>query len=98
MAVNDSGTKVVVFGGMLDSNNPATDIWVLDVPTLIWTMGPLNQQPRWNHVCAFAGNTTFVAWGGMTRLCCRATTKLGNPWQSTESFAQAIDPRSFFLS
>ncbi|GJJ74545.1 hypothetical protein EMPS_06903 [Entomortierella parvispora] len=63
MVANDDGTKVVVFGGVLDNSIWATDIWVLDVQTLLWTMGPVNQLPRQNPVCAIAGNT-FVAWGG----------------------------------
>ncbi|KAG0022441.1 hypothetical protein BGZ81_008542 [Podila clonocystis] len=63
MAANDDGTKVVVFGGRLDSTLYARDIWILDVPNMIWTQGPSLSEPRASAACVLAGNT-FIAWGG----------------------------------
>ncbi|KAF9300810.1 hypothetical protein BGZ74_007458 [Mortierella antarctica] len=63
MAANDDGTKVVVFGGRLDSSSYARDIWVLDIPNKLWTQGPSLSEPRASSACVVAGNT-FIAWGG----------------------------------
>ncbi|KAF9423338.1 hypothetical protein BGZ94_008327, partial [Podila epigama] len=59
----DDGTKVVVFGGRIDSNTFARDIWILDVPSLLWTQGPSMYEPRVSMACVVAGNT-FIGWGG----------------------------------
>ncbi|KFH63612.1 hypothetical protein MVEG_10306 [Podila verticillata NRRL 6337] len=63
MTANDDGTKVVVFGGRLDSTSYARDIWVLDIPSMLWTQGPSLSEPRASAACVLAGNT-FIAWGG----------------------------------
>ncbi|KAF9311832.1 hypothetical protein BG003_006917 [Podila horticola] len=63
MAANDDGTKVVVFGGRLDSSTYARDIWILDIPNMVWTQGPSLSEPRASAACVLAGNT-FIAWGG----------------------------------
>ncbi|KAG0089174.1 hypothetical protein BGZ92_005172 [Podila epicladia] len=63
MAANDDGTKIVVFGGRLDSSTYARDIWILDIPSALWTQGPLLSEPRASSACVLAGNT-FIAWGG----------------------------------
>jgi len=63
LQLDDDGTKVVVFGGRLDSNSYARDIWILDIPSLLWTQGPSLSEPRASATCVLAGNT-FIAWGG----------------------------------
>lgn len=63
LQLDDDGTKVVVFGGRLDSTSYARDIWILDIPSMLWTQGPSLSEPRASAACVLAGNT-FIAWGG----------------------------------
>lgn len=71
-----NGTKLVLFGGFAPAkltnlstlpSNSFSDIYVLDVATLVWTKGPDGQpkRARSGHVCAMSGDS-FVAWGGVS--------------------------------
>ncbi|KAF9386495.1 hypothetical protein CPC16_007501 [Podila verticillata] len=71
-----NGTKFVLFGGFAPAKltnlstlpgNSFSDIYVLDVATLIWTKGPDGQpkRARSGHVCAMSGDS-FFAWGGVS--------------------------------
>ncbi|KAF9355470.1 hypothetical protein BGX34_010463 [Mortierella sp. NVP85] len=63
MAASENGTKIMIFGGLLDSKAVAGDIWVLDVPTLTWRRGPDSNVKRSMNACTIVDNT-FISWGG----------------------------------
>ncbi|KAF9214075.1 hypothetical protein BGZ59_004375, partial [Podila verticillata] len=48
MAINDDGTKLIVFGGHgLSQNSPTSnEIFILDIPTLTWSSGSPSPQPQ----------------------------------------------------
>ncbi|KAF9566859.1 hypothetical protein EC968_003559 [Mortierella alpina] len=69
MTSNDEGTKVVVYGGRIEpdtTTTPPTEftgtIHVLDVPSGIWTEGPVGTV-RGYMACTLVGDQ-FIAWGG----------------------------------
>ncbi|KAG0379263.1 hypothetical protein BGX24_001086 [Mortierella sp. AD032] len=61
-----NGFKMVLFGGSLRDDLQLGDIYILDVPTMTWTMGSAPPVPlnRSNMACTVGGDN-FVAWGGM---------------------------------
>ncbi|GJJ67968.1 hypothetical protein EMPS_00314 [Entomortierella parvispora] len=64
MEPNEDGTKIVVFGGRLETNLLLTgELWILDVPTMTWTQGPSASQPRYESACTIV-NDTLINWGG----------------------------------
>ncbi|KAI8346555.1 hypothetical protein B0O80DRAFT_237276 [Mortierella sp. GBAus27b] len=63
MAASEDGTKVVVFGGMLDNKVVGSDTWILDVATLTWSSGPDYKTKRCMNACTIVGDT-FIGWGG----------------------------------
>ncbi|KAG0049291.1 hypothetical protein BGZ83_005901 [Gryganskiella cystojenkinii] len=63
MAVNDDGSKVVVYGGRVVGNNVfAGTFFILDVTTGQWTQGP-DGDVRSYMACIIVGDQ-FLAWGG----------------------------------
>ncbi|KAF9125217.1 hypothetical protein BGW39_007562 [Mortierella sp. 14UC] len=64
MAINDEGTKLIVYGGRLETDVFSSQIFILDIPSKTWTTGPLGALPRAYMSCTFAGNQ-FIAWGGI---------------------------------
>ncbi|KAG0316651.1 hypothetical protein BG000_004801 [Podila horticola] len=66
MAINDDGTKLIVFGGHgLPQNSPTSnEIFILDIPTLTWSSGSPSPQPQMYAACAIAGDQ-FIVWGGL---------------------------------
>lgn len=68
----EDGTKIVVFGGLLDFKVVGSDTWVLDVPTLTWTQGPDSKVKRCMNSCTIVGDT-FISWGGNNKGMLRDT-------------------------
>ncbi|KAG0227494.1 hypothetical protein BGW42_002930 [Actinomortierella wolfii] len=62
MAINDDGTKVIVYGGRLSSSGFSGDIFILDLNTTSWTKG-LAGPNRLYATCVIAGDL-FILWGG----------------------------------
>ncbi|KAG0221883.1 hypothetical protein BGW41_006433 [Actinomortierella wolfii] len=63
MAINDDGTKVIVYGGRLPSEpRYSGDIFILDLNTTSWTKG-LAGPNRLYASCVIAGDL-FILWGG----------------------------------
>ncbi|KAH7056299.1 hypothetical protein BKA57DRAFT_450285, partial [Linnemannia elongata] len=59
-----SGTKMLVFGGFDVFAEASIDtLYILDVPTLTWSLGG-KYQPRMGMVCSVSGDY-FIVWGGM---------------------------------
>ncbi|OAQ22197.1 hypothetical protein K457DRAFT_26296 [Linnemannia elongata AG-77] len=59
-----SGTKMLVFGGFDVFAEAGIDtLYILDVPTLTWSLGG-KYQPRTGMVCSVSGDYLIV-WGGM---------------------------------
>ncbi|KAK5823561.1 hypothetical protein F5H01DRAFT_376471 [Linnemannia elongata] len=59
-----SGTKMLVFGGVDVFAEASIDtLYILDVPTLTWSLGG-KYQPRTGMVCSVSGDYLIV-WGGM---------------------------------
>ncbi|KAF9365791.1 hypothetical protein BGX34_008251 [Mortierella sp. NVP85] len=69
MVSSSSGSKVVLFGGGIQGENPTIgDIFILDVPTLTWKKGPSVSPEDARRSCACAiSNDYFIAWGGQVR-------------------------------
>ncbi|GJJ67969.1 hypothetical protein EMPS_00315 [Entomortierella parvispora] len=68
-SVDEDGTKIVVFGGELETANttdflPTSELWFLDVPTMTWTQGPSALQPRSKGSCTIVNNM-LINWGGL---------------------------------
>ncbi|KAG0232139.1 hypothetical protein BGW42_008355 [Actinomortierella wolfii] len=61
MAINDDGTKVIVYGGRLPTGFNG-DIFILDLKTTSWTKG-LAGPVRLYTTCVIAGDL-FITWGG----------------------------------
>ncbi|KAG0041165.1 hypothetical protein BGZ83_002227 [Gryganskiella cystojenkinii] len=63
MAVNEDGSKVVVYGGRVAVNDVfARTFFILDVTTGQWTQGP-DGDVRAYMACTIVGDQ-FLAWGG----------------------------------
>ncbi|KAF9366773.1 hypothetical protein BGX34_007547 [Mortierella sp. NVP85] len=62
-AASEDGSKIVVFGGSLDTKTYYQDIYILDVPTATWKRGPPATVPRTRMACGFHSGQ-FIAWGG----------------------------------
>ncbi|KAF9152042.1 hypothetical protein BG015_005868 [Linnemannia schmuckeri] len=58
-----SGAKMVVFGGR-SSGKISGSLYILDVPTMTWSLGP-SSQPRMAMVCSVSGDN-FIVWGGVS--------------------------------
>ncbi|KAG0203342.1 hypothetical protein BGX33_009160 [Mortierella sp. NVP41] len=59
------GRKMIVFGGRMETQDPVTDLHILDLTTTpyTWMSGTSASSGRAGMACASAGNY-FVAWGG----------------------------------
>ncbi|KAK3822697.1 MAG: hypothetical protein J3Q66DRAFT_424096 [Benniella sp.] len=73
VVISDDGSTLIVFGGRTDPSNVrptseteviSSDIFVLDLFTLIWTRAPDSGKPRMNSVCTLY-NGIFFSWGGI---------------------------------
>ncbi|KAG0206989.1 hypothetical protein BGX33_007073 [Mortierella sp. NVP41] len=62
-AASDDGSKVVLFGGSLDSTTFFDTIYVLDVATGVWTQGQSAPAYRTRMACGFHA-AQFIVWGG----------------------------------
>ncbi|KAF9912690.1 hypothetical protein EC991_009426 [Linnemannia zychae] len=62
-AASEDGSKIVVFGGSLDSNTFFDTIYVLDVTTGVWTQGTSAPAYRTRMACGFKAGQ-FVVFGG----------------------------------
>ncbi|KAF9567715.1 hypothetical protein EC968_003174 [Mortierella alpina] len=63
MAASADGSKIVLFGGSLDSKTYFSTIYIFDVKTLEWTLGQPAADFRTRMACGFRAGQ-FVAWGG----------------------------------
>ncbi|KAF9277677.1 Acyl-CoA-binding domain-containing protein 5 [Linnemannia elongata] len=64
MVTDKDNNRVVVFGGQ-NTNGSLSDIYVLDMNTLVWTRGPGSGTGRIGMACAMY-NDGFLTWGGAT--------------------------------
>ncbi|KAG0373635.1 hypothetical protein BGX24_011449, partial [Mortierella sp. AD032] len=63
VAASEDGSKIVLFGGSLDSNTYFDTIYVLDVVTGVWTQGASAPAYRTRMACGFKAGQ-FVIFGG----------------------------------
>ncbi|KAG0217179.1 hypothetical protein B0O80DRAFT_428730 [Mortierella sp. GBAus27b] len=66
MAISDDGSYLVVFGGRFNTRFDQTiisDIFVLNLDTLVWKKGRSYSKPRTYASCTIVGDT-FLSWGG----------------------------------
>ncbi|ORZ29103.1 hypothetical protein BCR41DRAFT_382958 [Lobosporangium transversale] len=72
MAIDESGTKIVVFGGRVPLNPTSSlpsdstfsgDLYVLDIASRAWRKGASSPVRRGYAACIVVGDQ-FVAWGG----------------------------------
>ncbi|KAG0316893.1 hypothetical protein BGZ97_006207 [Linnemannia gamsii] len=64
MVTDKDNNRVVVFGGQND-NGSLSDIYILDMKTLVWTRGPSIATGRLGMACAMYDDG-FLTWGGST--------------------------------
>ncbi|KAG0354476.1 hypothetical protein BGX24_006901, partial [Mortierella sp. AD032] len=64
MAINDEGTKLIVYGGRLETNVFSSQLFILDISSRTWSSGPAGALPRSYMACTFAGDQ-FIVWGGI---------------------------------
>ncbi|KAF8944636.1 hypothetical protein BGZ47_003964 [Haplosporangium gracile] len=68
MAINEDGSKIIVFGGRIPFENTTTvtsftgTLYILDVATATWTSGQ-GSTPRLYMACTIVGDQ-FITWGG----------------------------------
>ncbi|KAG9066940.1 hypothetical protein KI688_012852 [Linnemannia hyalina] len=62
-AASDDGSKIVLFGGSLDSNTFFSTIYTLDVVSGVWSQGVAAPDYRARMACGFHSGQ-FVAFGG----------------------------------
>ncbi|KAF9920664.1 hypothetical protein FBU30_009481 [Linnemannia zychae] len=62
MAINEEGTKVVIYGGRLRNNTISGEVFILDVDTQQWTPG-VTGPSRMYTACTIAGSQLII-WGG----------------------------------
>ncbi|KAG0203344.1 hypothetical protein BGX33_009162 [Mortierella sp. NVP41] len=72
MALAHGGRKLIAYGGYHDEKNEkavgwtkSNKIYILDVATFTWSVGPPAPEGRAYMACASSGDY-FVAWGGYT--------------------------------
>lgn len=70
---------MVVFGGQND-NGSLSDIYILDMKTLVWTRGPSIATGRLGMACAMYDDG-FLTWGGM--FCSRKSCDRNDLLQET---------------
>ncbi|KAG0210475.1 hypothetical protein BGX28_009285 [Mortierella sp. GBA30] len=66
MEISDDGTKLVIYGGRVNEQWKTvfkSELFILDLETLTWTLAKDNSQPRVYSVCTIV-NSTFISWGG----------------------------------
>ncbi|KAG0210474.1 hypothetical protein BGX28_009284 [Mortierella sp. GBA30] len=66
MEIADDGSKLVVFGGRVQSGSNlvlTNDLFILDLSTLTWTRGQNYTSSRTYPACTIV-NSTFISWGG----------------------------------
>ncbi|KAF9931175.1 hypothetical protein BGZ67_005458 [Mortierella alpina] len=66
MEISDDGTKLVVYGGRIVESFKtvfSSELFVLDLPSLQWTLAKDSGKPRVYSVCTII-NSTFISWGG----------------------------------
>ncbi|KAF8943224.1 hypothetical protein BGZ47_005666 [Haplosporangium gracile] len=66
MAVSDDGTRLVIFGGRYftwSSQSIMSEMYVLDLTTMVWTRGQDYATPRIYTTCTIVDDT-FLSWGG----------------------------------
>ncbi|KAF8932933.1 kelch domain-containing protein 1 [Haplosporangium gracile] len=63
MAANEKGTKVLIYGGRLRTNQVDNEVYVLDVEIQTWTKGVPSNQTRMYTACTIAGDQLLI-WGG----------------------------------
>ncbi|KAG0235572.1 hypothetical protein BGW42_005011 [Actinomortierella wolfii] len=66
MAVNNDGTKVVVFGGS-DMDTFMNDLYILDVASAKWTKGPNASKSRIRMACTIHNDQLIVVGGSEER-------------------------------
>ncbi|OAQ22198.1 hypothetical protein K457DRAFT_37218 [Linnemannia elongata AG-77] len=57
------GAKMIVFGGTVIGKIYGS-LYILDVPTMTWSLGP-SSQPRMAMSCSVSGDN-FIVWGGVS--------------------------------
>ncbi|KAF9539440.1 hypothetical protein EC957_005399 [Mortierella hygrophila] len=67
MAINDDGTKLIVYGGRLESNAFTSELFILTIATGTWAVGASSPLPRIYSACTIAGDQLIV-WCGLTTL------------------------------
>ncbi|KAG0216516.1 hypothetical protein BGX28_000030 [Mortierella sp. GBA30] len=65
MEISEDGSQLVVFGGRVIQNGYIflSDIYILDLNTMVWRRGPDYTSPIIYSACAIVGST-FISWGG----------------------------------
>ncbi|KAG0206721.1 hypothetical protein BGX28_001866 [Mortierella sp. GBA30] len=61
--VTSDGSKIILFGGSLDTKTYFSTIYIFDVKTLEWTLGQPAADFRTRMACGFHAGQ-FIAWGG----------------------------------
>ncbi|KAK3830284.1 MAG: hypothetical protein J3R72DRAFT_425882 [Linnemannia gamsii] len=64
MAINDEGTKLIVYGGKMEGDVFSSQLFILDISSRTWSSGPAGAIPRSYMACTFAGDQ-FIVWGGV---------------------------------
>ncbi|KAF9429394.1 hypothetical protein BGZ76_001363 [Entomortierella beljakovae] len=85
------GSKMILFGGLSKSSNksttpntPQSDIYILDVTTLVWTreLGAVPSDARFFHSCAVSYDHLIV-WGGINQVTNKPNTTTPPLFSST---------------
>ncbi|KAF9934333.1 hypothetical protein FBU30_002472 [Linnemannia zychae] len=63
VAASEDGSKIVLFGGSLDSNTFFSTIYILDVISGVWSLGQAAPEYRARMACGFHAGQ-FIAFGG----------------------------------
>ncbi|KAG0061092.1 hypothetical protein BGZ89_011750 [Linnemannia elongata] len=61
-----NGTKILLFGGNTDTTPSVDTLYILDVPTMIWTQVDNSLDARSDMACSVSGDN-FIVWGGYKR-------------------------------
>ncbi|KAG0219630.1 hypothetical protein BGX33_001802 [Mortierella sp. NVP41] len=60
-----NGTKMMFFGGNPPSGSSSADLWILDLPTMVWTqVRSAPSREKRSEMACFVSGDNFIVWGG----------------------------------
>lgn len=94
---DDDGTKLIVYGGRLESNTFSSGFYILTIATGTWNIGASSPLPRIYSACTIAGDQLIV-WGGLTSLTQMASGEVMIYDMKSNSWVKQYTPTASYVN